>query len=86
MFRVLEIIKSRDVQSVLQAPLTVPETSSWGLRGQNDFHNNTTMLFAFLIFFSLLGLHLQQMEVPWLGVELDLPLPAYATATATPDP
>lgn len=26
------------------------------------------------------------MEVPRLGVELELQLPAYATATATPDP
>ena len=26
------------------------------------------------------------MEVPWLGVELELQLPAYTTATATQDP
>ena len=31
-------------------------------------------------------LHLQHMEVPRLGVELELQLPAYATATAMPDP
>ena len=28
----------------------------------------------------------QDMEVPRLGVEVELQLPAYATATATPDP
>ena len=33
-----------------------------------------------------LGLHLRHMEVPRLGVELELQLPAYLTATATPDP
>ena len=38
------------------------------------------LLFFFLSFF-FLGLHLQHMEVPRLGVELELQLPAYATAT-----
>ena len=33
----------------------------------------------------LLGLHPQHMEVPRLGVELELQLLAYATATATLD-
>ena len=32
------------------------------------------------------GSHLQHMEVPSLGFELELQLPAYATATATQDP
>ena len=39
--------------------------------------------FYFFIFF--LGLHLQYMEVPRLGVKFELQLPAYTTATATPD-
>ena len=30
--------------------------------------------------------HLQHMEVPWLGVQLELQLPAYTTATATQGP
>ena len=30
--------------------------------------------------------HSQHMEIPRLGVELELQLPAYAAATATPDP
>ena len=33
-----------------------------------------------------LGLHLQHMEVPRLGVEMDQQLPAYTTATANRDP
>ena len=33
-----------------------------------------------LFFFSFLGLHPQHMEVPRLGVKLELQLPAYATA------
>ena len=35
---------------------------------------------------SFLGLHLWLMEVPCLGVELELQLRAYTTATATRDP
>ena len=38
----------------------------------------------FLLFF--LGPYLQHMEVPRLGVELELQLPVYTTATATLDP
>ena len=34
----------------------------------------------------ILGLHLLHMEVPRLGVELELQLPAYTTATAMQDP
>ena len=39
--------------------------------------------FYFVLFF-FLGLYLQHMEGPWLGVELELP--AYTTATAAQDP
>ena len=45
--------------------------------------------FIFILLFCLLsfgGLHLWNIEVPRLGVELELLLPAYATATATWDP
>ena len=38
-----------------------------------------------VIIFSL-GLHLQHMGVPRLGVQLELPLPAYPTDTAMQDP
>ena len=36
-------------------------------------------------FFGFLGPHPPHMEVPNLGVELELKLPAYTTATATQD-
>ena len=39
--------------------------------------------FFFLVF---LGLHLQHMEVPSLGIESGLQLPAYGTAPAMTDP
>ena len=43
--------------------------------------------FCFLgIFFAFLGLHPWHVEVPRLGVELELQPPAYATATAMRDP
>ena len=38
-----------------------------------------------LFFFFFPGLHLQHMEVPWLGVESELEPPVYTTATATQD-
>ena len=37
------------------------------------------------ICFAFLGLHLQHVEVPRLGVDLELQLPGYTTATATLD-
>ena len=37
-------------------------------------------------FSAFLGLCLQHVEVPRLGVESELQLPAYTTATARPDP
>ena len=36
-------------------------------------------------FFGFLGPHLWHMDIPSLGIELELQLPAYSTATATPD-
>ena len=39
-----------------------------------------------LIFFVFLRLHLRHMDVPRLGVALELELPAYATAIVTWDP
>ena len=41
--------------------------------------------FGFVCLFCFLGLHLQHMIVPRLGVESELQLPAYTTATATRD-
>ena len=39
----------------------------------------------FFFFFCLSRVTLQHMEVPRLGIQLELQLPAYTTATATPD-
>ena len=41
---------------------------------------------CFLVFFVFLGLYMRHMEVPRLGLQLELQLPAYAMATAIPDP
>ena len=43
-------------------------------------------LFPFCFFFFFFWLYPWHMEVPRLGVELELQLPSYATATATWDP
>ena len=47
---------------------------------------NTCDLLTFFFFPVFLGLHLQHMEIPRLGVKLELQLLAYAIVTATPDP
>ena len=39
--------------------------------------------FFFFLLFCFLGPHLQHMEAPRLGVQLELQLPVYTTATAT---
>ena len=44
-----------------------------------------TYFFLSFFFLCFLGLHLWHMEVPRVGVELELQLPACATATAKPD-
>ena len=41
--------------------------------------------FSLYLFIVFLGPHLRHMEVPRLGVKLELQLPPYATATATGD-
>ena len=43
------------------------------------------LVVTIFFFFVFLGPHPQHMEVPRLGVELELQLPAYPTATAMPD-
>ena len=44
------------------------------------------VFYLFYLFFVFLGPHLQQMEVPRLGIESELQLLAYTTATAMQDP
>ena len=43
-------------------------------------------MYLFIWSFCLLGLHPRHMEVPRLGVQLELLLMAYTTATAMKDP
>ena len=45
----------------------------------------TLILFFLFFFFCFFGPHLQHIDVPRLGVELELQLPATATATTTRD-
>ena len=47
--------------------------------------NPVNVFIYYLFCFLLLGLHVQHMEVPRLGVKSEQWLPAYATATATWD-
>ena len=47
---------------------------------------STEVLFTYLFTALFLGSHPWHMEVPRLGVKLELQLPVYTTATATPDP
>ena len=62
--------------------------------GKSDFHFTVPgslpywhyLVIAPVIFFFFLGPHLRHMEVPRLGVELELQRLAYTTATATRDP
>ena len=42
--------------------------------------------YIYIYIYCFLGLYLQHMEVPRLGVKSEPQLLAYATATATPDP
>ena len=49
------------------------------------FHLFLAPFFFFFFFFFFLGPYLQHMEVPRLGVHLELQLLAYTTATATSD-
>ena len=51
----------------------------------NIFSHSVGCLFIKFFFFVFLGLHLQHMEVPRLGVQLETELLAYTTATAMLD-
>ena len=68
----------------------IESPSSWILVGfvtaelRRELH--LAPLFFFLSFLPFLGPLLWHIEVPSLGVELELQLPAYARVTATRDP
>ena len=64
------------------------ETPSMNIFNDHDecVHIARKFVLNFCFVFCFLGMHLWHMEVPRLGVELELQLLAYATATATQDP
>ena len=72
------------LHSIVVACISVFFVSLTAGQEQGPYH-----LFLSLYFFSFLffggGLHLQQMDVPRLGIELALQLLAYTAATATAD-
>ena len=80
----------------LNMPLEVCPPSLWGLDGirlkmcllARGLIPVVVWFFVFLffVFFCFLGPYPQHMEVPRLGVDLELQLLAYTTATAMPDP
>ena len=76
----LRMMKMRDIadRHLLQGPL--PSLSV------DVFSFSLPPSLPSFLFFCFLGPHSQHMEVPRLGVELELQLPAYTTATATLDP
>ena len=51
-----------------------------------NFKNTVSIVFHNFFFFTFLGPHPQHVEVPRLGLELELQLPACTTATALQDP
>ena len=57
----------------------------WGGGAYNICHYFSNALSSLSLFF-FLGPHLQHMEVPGLGIKLELQLLAFTTTTATPDP
>ena len=65
-------------------PLSEPRDQTCNLMVPSQIpliHDRNSLLFSFWF----LGPHLWHMEVPRLGVELELQLLAYTTATAMPD-
>ena len=47
---------------------------------------HSKMYYSIFVLFAFLGLQVWHMEVPKLGVKLELQVPSSATARATPDP
>ena len=67
-------------------PQQQPKLLQWQHWILNLLHHKQTLdmihFFSFLAFLLVSGLHLQHMEVPRLGVKLELQLLAYTTAIA----
>ena len=67
-------------------PIYIPTNNVGGFPFLHTLSSTKRGFFGLFLFFCFLGLHLWHMEIPRLGVELELQLPAYATDTATQDP
>ena len=61
-------------------------SSFWDIYLGVEFLDHIVILFIIFCLFVFLGPHPRHMEVPRLGVELELELPAYTTTTAMSDP
>ena len=77
--------RPREVGVGVMNSFIVPHEPSLYLGGSETSFSSPRCFLCFCFCFCFLGLHLQQMEVPRLGVKLEPPLPAYTTATATQD-
>ena len=64
----------------------MPRQADWRVGATSFCSGLLACFFLFVFWFCFLGLHPWQMEVPRLGVQLELQLPAYPTAIAMQDP
>ena len=77
-------LKSEEEGGLSQPPLSLDYKNGVYLILRGEPAYLTLSQASYLFFF--LGPQLQHMEVPSLGVELEVQLPAYVTATAVPGP
>ena len=81
-----------DIYSMISGKIALKNCFLWLLKVPHHFvvalilGISAKEIIFFFFFFCFLGLHPQHMEVPRLGVELELQLPAYTITTATRDP
>ena len=85
----------RDVEALEGKNLKISKVSLWAsshgtdsiMKRQKSLDKTGNIFEKFLpfFFFSFLGLHSRHMEVPRLGVQLELKPPAYVRAIAMPD-
>ena len=78
----IEYIKNQNYLIIL---LYTPIPYTLSINKSHAFPFQLSPIYIFFLFF-FLGLHLQHMQVPPLGVDSELKLQTNATATVTPDP
>ena len=76
--------ETQETSAEMNRHLGVREMASGVVSQGNQKRWHLSWIFFF--YFCFLGPYLQNMEVPRLGVRLELQVPAYTTATATWDP